>query len=110
MTRLTGPWRPWQVQVYRVEGLQNQRLLIDARGRVSLGGGTMLFLNFGQYERAREFWVRRRFQGFVGVELRGFRVRRRDLRRLRSLAVPERLAGSYPDRPLEVDIEWPDQF
>jgi filamentous hemagglutinin len=101
---------PWDVRVYRVEARANQRLTVDTRSRVAVWGTGMLFLNFGQLARARQFWIRRVAQGMDCVAIRSFRVRRLDVRRMRLHAVPERLAATYPHRPLIVDRAWPDQF
>jgi hypothetical protein len=101
---------PWDVRVYRVEGLANRRLSVNSAGAVMVSGTGMLFLNFGQSERARAFWIRRVTQGFDAVAIRSVKIRRLDLWRIRHRAVPERLARMYPHRPLIVDRTWRDQY
>jgi hypothetical protein len=97
--------------VYRVEGPGNQRLDIDEAGDVSIQGDRMLFLNFGDEGRAQSFQARRIEQGYDGTVVKTFDVASSYVDDLREVAVPESMAGQFPDRPLVVDqTKATDQF
>ncbi|HAM72269.1 MAG TPA: hypothetical protein DCM86_11555 [Verrucomicrobiales bacterium] len=99
------------VRVYRVEGEPNTRILVGEDGEVALAGNRVLFLNFGQRERADAFLARQRSAGLPGAVLKSFEVPGSYLRELDEAAVPEDLAAEFPDRPIRVDLDKaPDQF
>ncbi|WP_267283897.1 LamG-like jellyroll fold domain-containing protein [Amycolatopsis thermoflava] len=97
--------------VYRVEGPGNARLDIGPDGSVEIKGNQMLFLNFGDERRAREFLRKRQRQGFMDTEIKTFKVPTSYVDRLRSEAVPEGMRRQFPLNPLVVDINQGfDQF
>jgi hypothetical protein len=99
------------VQVFRVEGAANTRVLISEAGEVALEGSHTLFLNFGQRTRAIEFFNKRLSQGLDDVKIKEFEVPKSFLDDLRTNAVPERLARSNPNSPIRVDVtKAPDQY
>jgi filamentous hemagglutinin len=100
------------IQVFRVEGSVNARVLVGEGGEVLLNdSGKMLFLNFGQKARATEFFVKRLGQGMSDVQIKSFKVPRSYLDEIRASSVPESLARRYPNQPIQVDVtKAPDQF
>lgn len=99
------------VTVYRVEGIGNQRLGIGASGDVSLRGKGMLFLNFGDKDRALSYYQRRHAQGYSDTQMKAFEVPQSYVDSLRRSAVPEDQARLAPDAPLVVDMtKASDQF
>ena len=92
------------VKVFRVEGHINQRINILEDGMVELIGDNMLFLNFGNEERAIEFFNKRLAQGIDDATIKSFTVSNEFLQLLRDNAVPEQLAREFPNAPLVVDI------
>lgn len=98
------------VTVFRVEGTGNQMLSIGANGNVSITGDRMLFLNFGNTQRAESFAARRIAQGYEGVEIKSFQVNSSFLDDIGASAVPESMASRFPSAPLRVDTGIPNQF
>jgi filamentous hemagglutinin len=90
--------------VYRVEGAINQRVLIDAAGKVSVQGRNMLFLNFGDAARAEQFLATRVAQGMKGATMKSFQVPTSFVDELAASAVPESMARQFPNAPLVVDV------
>lgn len=107
-----GGTLPATVQVYRVEGVANTRVIIGEGGSVAIADShRMLFLNFGSRARAEEFFARRIAQGMEGAAMKGFKVPASFLDDLREAAVPQRLGKKFPDSPQIVDpTAAPDQF
>ncbi|MFF0266903.1 DUF6531 domain-containing protein [Kribbella sp. NPDC004536] len=91
------------VTVYRVEGSGNRRLLIGDSGDVKIQGEGMLFLNFGDKERALSYYQRRHNQGYNDTQMKAFEVPQSYVDALRDSAVPERAAKANPRAPLSVD-------
>jgi hypothetical protein len=100
------------VQVFRVEGAANARLVIGEGGQVAVADGErMLFLNFGSRARAEEFLARRLSQGMTDATMKSFQVPKSFLDELRATAVPESMAGTNPGKPILVDVtKAPDQY
>jgi hypothetical protein len=100
------------IDVFRVEGSSNARILIDGGGNVSIPDtNRMLFLNFGQPARASEFLTKKVAERLPGATIKSFKVPERFLYGLRGQAVPEAFASQFPGRPLIVDAtRAPDQF
>ncbi|HSR23577.1 MAG TPA: WXG100 family type VII secretion target [Candidatus Eisenbacteria bacterium] len=99
------------VVVYRVEGVPNTRVVISPGRDVRLQGRNMLFLNFGQRQRAEEFLRTRIEQGMDGACIKSFRVRKEALEDLRAAAVDEESVDMSPGAPLRVDVSKAvDQF
>ncbi|MFD7159442.1 DUF6531 domain-containing protein [Kribbella sp. NPDC059898] len=94
---------PEMVTVYRIEGAGNRRLLIGDTGDVSIQGQGMLFLNFGDKERALSYYQRRHSQGYGDSQMKAFEVPRSYVDSLRRAAVSERAAKANPRAPLSVD-------
>ena len=92
------------IRVYRVEGDVNARIEILDDGLVKITGDNMLFLNFGNAQRALEFFEQRATQGMDGVAIKSFEVSSSFLDYLQSIAVPEQLARQFPDAPIVVDV------
>ncbi|MFI5706256.1 hypothetical protein [Kribbella sp. NPDC051620] len=63
----------------------------------------MLFLNFGDKERALEFYKLRHAQGHSGTQIKTFEVPSSHVDSLRQAAVTERKAKGFPTSPLVVD-------
>lgn len=99
------------VVVYRVEGVPNTRVVISSDRDVTLRGRNMLFLNFGQRQRAEDFLRTRIEQGMDGACIKQFRVRKEALEDLRATAVDEEGGDMNPGAPLRVDVsKAADQF
>jgi len=97
--------------VFRVEGKVNQRISILEGGLVEISGDNMLFLNFGDEQRALEFFEKRIAQGMDDATIKSFDVPGEFLDYLREIAVPEQLAREFPGSPIVVDItKAADQF
>lgn len=103
--------------MFRVEGPGNgeepgnERLIIDSADNVSIKGNTMLFLNFGQEDRAQSYLARRLADPrYTNSALKTFTVPTSYVDMLRSTAVPEALKSEFPGSPLAVDRRTPDQF
>ena len=94
---------PELTTVYRVESAANQRVVIDAAGRVTIQGENALFVNFGDAARAEAFLARRLQQGFEGTVAKSFQVPASVADDIAAQAVPERLARQFPTSPLHVD-------
>jgi hypothetical protein len=110
IAEVRGP-APQTTRVFRVEGPANARLEIDKGGDVMLKGDNTLFLNFGDEARAQAFLQQRLTQGYEGTVIKSFEVPASYVDELRSAAVPERLAGRYPNSPIVVDAtRAADQF
>jgi hypothetical protein len=78
---------------------------------VNVTGENMLFLNFGDAQRAAEFFEQRVAQGMNGVAIKSFEVPTAFLEHLRSSAVPEQLVREFPSAPIAVDLaKAADQF
>ena len=80
------------VTVYRVEGDQNRRILIDRFGKVTITdkSGEMLHVNFGERQRAIEFLEKRLLRRvFTNVVIKSFNVPREFLDALDSASIPE---------------------
>ena len=93
------------IQVFRVEGNANTRILIGEGGNVEISGGSrMLFLNFGDEARAVEFFAKRVNQGMDGLSIKSFEVQSSFVEKLRVDAVPEEFARVFPNAPLVVDV------
>lgn len=87
--------------VFRVEGLPNTRILIDAHGNISiLDKGKALWLNFGQKDRALAYLAQKLEKGLPGAELKSFQVPKSFLEKMRGIAVPEELAKVFPNSPV----------
>jgi RHS repeat-associated protein len=101
------------IRVFRVEGAQNTRILIDKSGKVGIIGDdtNALFLNFGDESRAQEFLAKRLQQNMEGATVKSFEIPKSFLDDLRAAAVPESLARQFPESPFVVDItKAADQF
>jgi len=100
------------VQVFRVEGAANQRIVIGSGGEVTIvGGDKTLFLNFGSRARAEEFLARRLGQGMSDATIKSFSVPKSFVEELRAAAVEEPMVHAFPARPIRVDItKAADQF
>jgi RHS repeat-associated protein len=97
--------------VFRVEGPGNERLDISPSGDVAINGSNMLFLNFGQEDRAQDFLERRQAQGHEGDVIKTFQVPTSFVDELRATAVPESKKKLFPTSPLVVDTNAAvDQF
>jgi len=101
-----------------VEGTEFPRVLIGADGSVTVpvvlvkkGGQRVLFLNFGDLSRAKQFLAERILQGEAGVSIKMFTAESAYLDDLRAMAVEETLAKTFPMRPIVVDVKMaPDQY
>ncbi|HKQ03869.1 MAG TPA: hypothetical protein VJ464_01960, partial [Blastocatellia bacterium] len=91
------------IQVFRVEGNINTRILIGDAGEVGVQGENTLFLNFGDEARAAEFLAQRAGQNLEGAAIKSFQVPKTFLEEMQATAVPERLARQFLDRPFIVD-------
>ena len=92
------------VEVFRVEGAINTRLLINEAGEVAVQGETTLFLNFGNAPRAEAFLAKRLGQGVDDAVIKSFEVPKSFLNELRSSAVLQSEASAFPTRPFLVDV------
>ncbi|MCG7537913.1 hypothetical protein [Pseudoalteromonas sp. OOF1S-7] len=63
----------------------------------------MLFLNFGDRNRAEAFLQQRLAQGFSDTKMKSFQVASDYAEQVKSLAVPERLSKRFPNLPIKVD-------
>lgn len=77
------------VVAYRVEGTPNTRIAIDQDGDVGLTGRTMLYLNVGQRRRADDFFAQKVRGGLPDPRMKSFRIPKRELERLRRVAVDQ---------------------
>ena len=107
--RIFGTADRTAVTVFRVEGAGNARILINGAGKVTAQGDKMLFLNFGQANRAESFLARRLAQGYNDT-IKTFEVPKAFVEDLRATSVFESEASSFPNAPLKVDLAYPDQF
>jgi uncharacterized protein YukE len=101
------------IAVYRVEGAANQRIVVDnLTGNVAiLDDSKVLFLNFGQKARAKEFLKKRFEQGILDAQIKEFKVKKEFLDELRKNAVKEIEVHEFPNSPIVVDpTKAPDQF
>ena len=107
--------------VYRVEGPGvpgtsgppgNERISIDDQGNVSIPDpNRMLFLNFGNEQRADDYFQRRTEDPrFSNSQIKAFDVPSSYLEYLRNNSVVEANAGDNPGSPLSVDRRHSDQF
>ena len=108
---------PKAVRVYRVEGVPNTRILIGEGGSVTiLEDQKTLFLNFGNRARAEEYLAQKiagsaKAGPLPGTTVKTFEIPKTFLDELRGMAVSEKLARRFPDRPFIVDpTKAPDQF
>ncbi|MFJ1311918.1 hypothetical protein, partial [Agrobacterium sp. P15N1-A] len=109
--RVVAKILPDNVTVYRVEGAANQRLVVGIDGSVAIIGDNTLFLNFGNAQRAQDFFSKRITQGMTDVSVKTFKVPKSFLDELRQAAVVERQASQFPDAPIVVDqTKATDQF
>lgn len=103
--------RTVSTRVYRVEGRPNQRILIDQQGDVRFQKRQMLYLNVGQRSRAEDYCRQKLLAGLPDAHLVAFRVRKAQIRELRSRAVDQSLSKQFPHAPHRVDVtQAPDQF
>ncbi|EQA02711.1 VENN motif pre-toxin domain-containing protein [Glaesserella parasuis] len=79
-----------EVTVYRVEGIPNQRLIINNAGDVFIIGNKTLYLNFGSKKRALEYLQQKIEKGLPNAELKSFIVPREYREVLKGIAVPEK--------------------
>jgi RHS repeat-associated protein len=99
------------VTVYRVEGSQNERIIIGEDGQVSVQGDGMLHLNFGNTARAEQWLAKDLRQQWPGAQMKSFQVPQSFLTDLRENAVPQSMGRLFPTRPQLVDTtKAPDQF
>jgi hypothetical protein len=89
--------------VFRVEGTPNTRLVIAPDGNVNIVGNQRLHLNFGDANRAVEFYLRRISQRMPGVQLKTFAVGDELLELTQKLAVPQIFGRIFPNAPQIVD-------
>jgi filamentous hemagglutinin len=93
------------VRVFRVEGNVNRRIRVLENGYVEITDREkMLFLNFGDPDRAAEFFDARVSQGMEGATIKSFDVQFEFLEYLRGAAVPEQFSRQFPNAPLVVDV------
>ncbi|WP_143135639.1 LysM peptidoglycan-binding domain-containing protein, partial [Burkholderia ubonensis] len=100
------------VTTYRIEGIPNQRIVIGEAGQVSLAPNkdSVLWVNFGQTERATSYHQTKIEKGLPGAEFKSFEVHSGFVDRVRKDAVPERFARQYPEKPIISRDPYPDQF
>ncbi|NEN76472.1 hypothetical protein F9B74_09140 [Pelistega sp. NLN82] len=79
-----------EVTVYRVEGIPNQRLIIDDKGNVNITGNTTLYLNFGSKKRAVEYLQQKRDKELPGAEIKRFAVLREFRKDIADIAISEK--------------------
>ena len=93
------------VQVFRVEGSANTRILIGEAGSVAVKskGGT-LYLNFASKSRAEEFLAQKLSQGYESAQIKSFRVSKSFFNEVSRTAVAEGDAAAFPTRPFLVDV------
>jgi RHS repeat-associated protein len=92
------------LEVFRVEGAINARIVIGANGEVFVSGKQMLFLNFGSKARAEAFLAKRLGQGMSDATIKSFRVPQSFADELSAAAVLESEAAMFPHAPLLVDV------
>jgi len=92
-----------RVTVYRVEGMENTRIAISENGSVVIIGDQMLFLNFGDKQRAMDFLAKRISQNMDSPAVKSFEVGRQFFEDLKASAVPEVAARRNPNLPIIVD-------
>jgi RHS repeat-associated protein len=104
------------VSVFRVEG-ENSRIKVDKDGNVTIHGDGMLFLNFGDKDRADGFLSRRNGQYGAGNRIISFQVDASFLQKLRDTSITERQLNKIAKKdksakllPLRVDKEFQDQY
>lgn len=100
------------VIVYRVEGETWARVLIDAEGNVliPLNNTNMLHLNFGDFDRAKEFLIRRlNRRRSVNPTIKSFRVPKTFLDDLRAAAIKQKGAKKIDPGKLHPQIDDPNQ-
>ena len=90
--------------VFRVEGTPNTRLLISDAGDVRIVGNQRLHLNFGDSDRALEFYLQRVAQGMPDVQLKGFYVADELLSVTQANGLAQRFGRLYPNAPQIVDV------
>ncbi|MGW7386752.1 RHS repeat-associated core domain-containing protein [Streptomyces sp. NPDC054794] len=104
---------PGVVKVYRADG-EGKYARIKIRNGYPLiknADKQVIFLNFGNDQRATSYLARRVDQyGGGSHRMITFQVDREYLNYLRNNAVPERMARKYPDSPLVVDRKYSDQY
>jgi RHS repeat-associated protein len=106
-----GGANPNTVTVYRVQGggPTGSKPRIKIRfGKVLISGRDMLFLNFGNTERAMELLARRSAGG--PAQIVAFEVAAEFVQWLRDNAVPEAVSKQFPGSPIAVDLNDGDQF
>lgn len=103
---------PNYVTVYRVEGIPNQRLSIDGVGNVSIipGNNNTIWLNFGEADRAIDYFSRKVSQDLPGAQLKSFEVEPTFLQQIQNSAVPEQFARRFPNNPIISADPFPNQF
>ncbi|MHB1117843.1 hemagglutinin repeat-containing protein [Sideroxydans sp.] len=100
------------VTAYRVEGIPNQRLSIDDGGNVSLvpGNNSTIWLNFGETNRAVDYFSRKVSQDLPGAQLKSFEIESAFLQQVQNSAVPEQFARQFPNNPIISADPFPNQF
>ncbi len=93
------------ITVFRVEGAPNTRLLLSQGGIVDVvekvnGEYRTLWLNFGDKERALDFFHQKVSGGLENPAIKSFEVRKTFLEDLKKIAVQERDARLYPNSPI----------
>ena len=91
------------ITVYRVEGLENARLLIDEKGMVAILGTQMLYLNFGDRARALSYFKIKNEKGLADPALKTFEVSENYFESLKKSAVGNDDSALYPNAPHIVD-------
>jgi hypothetical protein len=87
--------------LYRVEGVGNERFLIDTLGNVTLHGEGMLFVSFDSRHAA--YFLQKRLNAGYNDVIKAFEIDASFLQTLRANRVPQRGARLFPGRPQWVD-------
>lgn len=91
------------VTVYRVEGAANARLSIGSSGEVSIGGDSMLYLNFGDRARALEYLAQKQAQpGMADAAIKSFEVPQSYADSLFARSVPQRGGAGAPVQQVDL--------
>lgn len=103
------------VSVYRVEFRNNTRLFsgsegVGVMGTTARGQNNVLWLNFGNEQRAFEFLGKRLSKGLDTTVIKQVDVPASFLHRIRAHSVKEPLSSAYPNNPIRSADPFPDQF
>ena len=99
------------VDVYRVEGKPNEKVYITEDGDVSFkNDGKVTWLNFGDKERAYQFFNKRVKGKMESPSIKTFKSSEDFLEKIRQDAVPESMHRANKNKPIISLDPYPDQY